>query len=90
MSKKNRRQKGKFTSLWIVLGVGSLLLVIAGLLLVGRDNGGTPAIGVDQEAIDYGQVKLDTPLSFSIKVTNTGDGVLRFREKPYVEVKEGC
>jgi hypothetical protein len=28
--------------------------------------------------------------TFAIKVTNTGDGLLRFKEKPYIQVLEGC
>ena len=56
----------------------------------GPSQGGTPRIVVDQQKIDYGYVKLDEPRSFKIVVTNTGDGVLRFNEKPYIEVLEGC
>ena len=74
-------------------------IVVAGILFIGAafffsnqsgDEGGTPSIAVDQQLIDYGDVKFNTNKSFSIKVTNTGDGVLRFTEKPYVEILEGC
>jgi len=90
MSRKHKRQERKSTALWIVVGLGGLLLVIAGFLLATRESGGRPVIGVDQEVIDYGEVKLDTPLTFSIVVTNKGDGVLRFKEKPYIQIQEGC
>ncbi len=53
--------------------------------------GATPMrITVDQQKIDYGFVKFGTNKTFRIKVTNAGDGVLRFKEKPYIEVLEGC
>jgi hypothetical protein len=55
-----------------------------------NNSGGTPAIAVDQQQIDYGDQKFNTPLTFAFKITNTGDGTLRFKEKPYIEVLEGC
>jgi hypothetical protein len=55
-----------------------------------RRCGGTPSIAVDQQKIDYGDVKFGVNKTFAIKVTNTGDGKLRFKEKPYIEVLEGC
>jgi hypothetical protein len=73
----------------MLAALGGLLLLTTIFLFSNRDTG-TPRVSVDQEQIDYGEVKLDTPLSFSIAVTNTGDGVLRFKEKPYLEVREGC
>jgi len=51
---------------------------------------GRPAVKVDQEVIDYGHVKLNTNLTFDIKVTNIGDQTLRFSETPYVEILDGC
>lgn len=47
-------------------------------------GGGTPSISVDQNKIDYGEV------TFGVKVTNTGDGTLRFKEQPSIKVLEGC
>ena len=98
MSKKvknRRRQKKKtITAPVFILMFGGALLLAAGIILgvqqVGGDGDGTPALAVDQEVIDYGEVKLDTDLTFAVKVTNTGDGTLRFREEPYIEVREGC
>ena len=37
-----------------------------------------------------GDVKFNVPLTFTIKVTNTGNGTLRFKEEPYIQVLEGC
>lgn len=88
MSKKHRKQKQKFP--WLVAVIGAMLLALAAFLIAGQDGGGTPSIAVDQQRIDYGDVKLDTEKTFAIKVTNTGDGVLRFSEDPYIEIVEGC
>ena len=54
------------------------------------DGGGTPKLVVDQEKIDYRDVHFGVNKTFAIKVTNTGDGLLRFKEEPYIQVLEGC
>jgi hypothetical protein len=90
-NKKYKRQKKKNFP-WYLVALGGILVVIAGLLFArqGGDGGGTPSIAVDQEKIDYGYVAFGNNKTFSIKVTNTGSGTLRFKDKPYVEVLEGC
>jgi hypothetical protein len=93
MNKKHRRLKQKKSFPWPLLAVGGILLIAAVFLFInqgGADGGGTPSIAVDQQLIDYGDQKFNTNLTFTIKVTNTGDGVLRFKEDPYIEVVEGC
>lgn len=95
MSKKTRKQKEKSRIPLIIAIAGGILVVAAGIFLATRgggspQSGGTPEIVVDNEVIDYGDVKLDTPLEFTINITNTGDGVLRFKEAPYIQVQEGC
>ncbi|WKZ52610.1 MAG: hypothetical protein QY329_07700 [Anaerolineales bacterium] len=92
MSKKHRRQKQKKNFPWLLLAIGGVLLVAAVFLFAnqGGDGGGTPSIAVDQQLIDYGDVKFNVEKTFSIKVTNTGDGTLRFTEQPYIEIVEGC
>ena len=92
--KRKRKQQRKETVnpvIWFI-GGGILLIAAALFLAFGRNGGGggTPALAVDQQTIDYGDVKLATNLTFEIKVTNTGDSTLRFKEKPYIEVREGC
>jgi hypothetical protein len=96
MSKKNQKyrkqkQKKNFPWLFVVLGGGLLLLAV--VLFANRSGGegsGTPSIAVDQQKIDYGDVKFGVNKTFAIQVTNTGDGTLRFEEDPYIEVLEGC
>ena len=94
MAKKNpkyrkQKQQKNFPWLLVVLG-GGLLLFAAVLFARGGGNGGTPSIKVDQDRIDYGYVKFGENRQFKLEVTNTGDGNLRFKEQPYVEVLEGC
>ena len=99
MSKKYRNKKrrkakqSKKPLIWLVSG-GIFLIAIA-LFMVFSGSGddsanGTPALAVDKETIEYGDVKFDTNLTFEIEVTNTGDGTLKFKETPYIQVREGC
>lgn len=96
MSKKTRKQKQKKFPLMLVLfGIGGLLLIAGVVFFAGwggndEAGSGTPVLAVDQDVIDYGDVKLSIPKTFAITVTNTGDGMLRFKEKPYIQVLEGC
>lgn len=91
---KYRKQRQKQKIPWIILAIGGVMLVLAAFLFArqgnGDDGGGTPSIAVDQQRIDYGDVKFGVNKTFAIKVTNTGDGTLRFKEKPFVQVLEGC
>ena len=91
MSKKHK-QKQRKSFPWPLVALGGVLLLIAAFFISnqGGAGGGTPAIAVDQQKIDYGDVKFNVPKTFAIKVTNTGDGTLRFKEEPYIEVLEGC
>ena len=88
--KKYRKQKSTFP--WPIVALGGVLLLVAAFFLArqGGDGGGTPGIKVDQQKIDYGYVTFGETRSFAIRVTNTGDGTLRFKEDPYIEVVEGC
>ena len=78
------------SQLWIIVIACGIFVVLAALLLVRESGAGTPRILVDQQRIDYGDVRIGESRAFKIKVTNTGSGVLRFSEKPYIEVLEGC
>jgi hypothetical protein len=93
MSKKLKKQKQRKSFPWFLVAIGGVLLIIAALFFAnqgGGVGGGTPAIAVDQQKIDYGDVKFGVEKTFAIKVTNTGDGMLRFNEEPFIEVLEGC
>jgi hypothetical protein len=72
----------------IALGIGGLL-IIAAVLYFALPNG-TPELAVDREKIDFGFVKHNTRKTFALNVTNIGDGVLKFKKQPYIEVLEGC
>ena len=95
MAKKNQKyrkknQRNNFP--WLVVVLGGGLLLLAAVLFANRSGSGdgTPSISVDQQKIDYGYVKFGETRSIAVKVTNTGDGTLRFKEQPYIEVVEGC
>jgi len=93
MSKKKitkQTQERQFP--WMLVVLGGALLIIAAFFFARQnsDGSGTPSIAVDQQKIDYGDVKFGVNKTFAIKVTNTGDGALRFKEAPYIEVLEGC
>ena len=93
MAKKNqkyRKQNPRKNFPWLLLVLGGGLLLLAGMLFSNRDGGGTPSISVDQQKIDYGYVKFGETRTIAVHVSNKGDGTLRFKEQPYIEVVEGC
>jgi len=97
---ERQRQKRQRNTLIMVIA-GGLLLITAGVFIAKdtlanrADPGlvevsGQPSLKVDQELIDYGDVKLNTNLTFALQLTNVGDQPLKISEDPYVEVLEGC
>jgi hypothetical protein len=93
VSKKKYRKQQKQNFPWLFVALGGVLLLVAAFFFArqgGGSSGGTPAIQVDQQKIDYGYVKFGETRSIAVKVTNTGDGTLRFKENPYIEIVEGC
>lgn len=98
-SKRTKKRKQKNRWIPILLGLGGLaLLVLAALALRGNGGGskaavevsGAPAVKVDKEQVDLGDVKLGKTVEVTFKITNVGDQALRFNEAPYIEVVEGC
>jgi hypothetical protein len=104
MSKVNSRQHAKQKKqqprwpLFVLAAGGFLLLIIgAGLafsqsmkLKALSEVAGSPNLKVDKEKVDLGDVKLGQIVQASFQITNVGEGTLRFAEKPYIEVIEGC
>jgi hypothetical protein len=90
-NKKYRKQKQRKNFPWLFAALGGGLLLLAAVLFArsNGDGGGTPSLSVDQNKIDYGYVKFGENRQFALQVTNTGDGTLRFKEEPYIEVLEG-
>ena len=97
----NQRLKKRQRNTLAFLIVGGMLLITAGIMIAKSalshkadpsliEISGQPSLQVDQELIDYGDVKLDTNLTFALKLTNVGDQALKISDTPYVEVKEGC
>ncbi len=86
---------------WWAIGLVVAGAVLLALVLIGSNNNstpanyvpevkGTPAVKVDKEKVDLGNVKLGQTVSISFDVVDVGDQPLRFKESPYVEVVEGC
>ena len=97
--KGNYKSKKKNNSLPLILiGLGGLLIVLVIVFILqgsSKSNvqpqvSGAPALAVDQEQIDFGDVKLGEWVEASFVLTNVGDQPLRFLDKPYIEVLEGC
>jgi hypothetical protein len=51
---------------------------------------GAPRLKVEKDSIDHGRVKLGTPITDEVRITNVGDQPLRFTRAPYLQVLEGC
>jgi hypothetical protein len=51
---------------------------------------GSPSLEVDRDRVDLGDVPLGKTVTVSFQIANVGDKTLRFSQKPFVEVREGC
>jgi hypothetical protein len=103
---KRRSQNGRRTaspakrSWWLpVVGLAAALLVVGGAVLLWQRNSqpsvppqvtGAPRVAVSQEAINYGDVKLNTPIETVFHVRNVGDQPLKILGEPQVELVQGC
>ncbi len=84
--------------LWGVIAAGVALIALVVIQAVTSNSTpppaplvtGGPALQVDKENIDFGNVTLGQTVEAKFEVTNVGDQPLRFTKKPYIEVIEGC
>lgn len=93
---KSQRSNNPLPLILVSLG-GLLIIIVIVFALRGSSKpsiepqvSGAPALAVDQEQIDFGDVKLGEWVEASFLLTNVGDQPLRILEKPYIEVMEGC
>lgn len=98
-SKKQGRSAQSNLPLIIVLA-GSVLLA-AGLFALWKVGQpavasvpvkvkGQPSLKVDQDKLDFGDVKLGKTITASFTLSNVGDKTLEITDKPYIQVLEGC
>ena len=99
-SKKIAPPPRKKFPLWLplIIVAGVALIVVALISSSGGQSAspttpqvnGAPALQVDKEKVDFGDVKLGQTVEVKFEVANVGDQPLTFKGKPYVEVVEGC
>ena len=97
-SKKITPKKKQSIPIWLPLIIVAGLVLIVVAVASSNNNAppaaplvtGAPALQVDKEKVDFGNVTLGQTVEVKFEVTNVGDQPLRFKEKPYVEVVEGC
>ena len=99
-SKKIASPKKQRVPIWLplIIVAGVALIVVALISSSGGQSAapttpqvsGAPALQVDKEKVDFGDVPLGQTVEVKFEVANVGDQPLRFTKKPYVEVIEGC
>ncbi len=89
-------RKNRWTS--VAIGLGLLMVIMVGWIAFSSaqnrkaaiEETGSPALRVDKEKVDLGEVSYGQDVMVSFDLTNIGDKPLAFAEPPYIEVKEGC
>lgn len=84
--------------LWLVMA-GALGLIVLGVIVSARPGQATggaattitgPSLAVDRDSLDFGKVKMNTPVTAAFKVKNVGNAPLQVLGQPEVRVVEGC
>lgn len=101
-SKKSYRSKRRGGSnLPLFLALGGFALVAAAIFLVWKagqptmaivpvEVQGQPSLKVDQDQLDFGDVKLGQTVTAAFTLSNVGNQTLRITQDPYIQVLEGC
>ena len=98
---KTKSRPSALVPWWAIIAIVAGLALLAVVVLSSSPNTastpratievhGAPALKIDKDRVDFGNVKLGQTVQVSFDVTNVGDQLLRFSEQPYVEVVEGC
>jgi hypothetical protein len=105
MSQKHKRpapkNKRRASDQWRWIAAIAAVISLGGILLwlLNRNSStadyvpavsGAPSLSVLQESVDYGNVKLNTPIETVFRVRNVGDQALTFLREPNVEILQGC
>jgi hypothetical protein len=82
---------------WAIAVAGVMLIGAGVLVFQGNDQAdeaplatGGARVSVSPEIVDYGDVKINTPIETVFYVQNVGDQPLRILGEPEVELVEGC
>ena len=86
---------------WGLLGTAAVILLgVIAWFVTPKDSGpegfepevtGAPRVAmISEEAVDYGDVELNTTIETVFRVKNVGDKDLRIAEEPFVELVQGC
>jgi hypothetical protein len=99
-SRKTRNRKSK-SNLPLYAALGGVLLVAVALFILWESGQpgqaavpievhGQPSLKVDQDKLDFGDVKLGKTVTAAFTLSNVGDKTLRITGAPTIEVLEGC
>jgi hypothetical protein len=98
---KKSRSRSQPSNLPLLIVLGGFLLLAAGLFALWKvgqpaavtvpvEVKGQPSLKVDQDQLDFGDVKLGKTVTASFTLSNIGDKPLRILKEPSIQVLEGC
>ena len=99
-SKKVVAQQKSKTPIWLWGLIAAGVALVAFVVIQAASSNSTPppaplvmggpALQVDKEKVDLGDIPLGETVNVSFELTNVGDQPLQFTKKPYIEVAAGC